>query len=95
MAMDLREYWIKFPNGEPNGESPPILALTIPQTRLKKDRGWTDSLIKRFAPEPDRVCRNPSGGRMRLYNVARVVEIEQTELFKEMIGKVRRRKLTH
>lgn len=50
----------------------------LAKSDLKK-RGWTDSLIKRFLPEPDEIRPNPkyrSAAPMILYLAARVAAIE-------------------
>ncbi len=49
-----------------------------------KNRGWTESMIKLFLPEPDLFVTNPvyrSGPKMRLYLLSRVEEIEKTDAF--------------
>jgi hypothetical protein len=46
---------------------------------LKKDRGWTDTQIRTFLPEPDRLARNPRSRKaapMKLYALERVERIE-------------------
>ena len=46
---------------------------------LKSQRYWTDSLIKKFLGEPDKLGMNPlirTGPKMRLYNLQRVVDVE-------------------
>ncbi|MBO0906799.1 hypothetical protein [Arthrobacter sunyaminii] len=48
---------------------------------LKKDRGWTDTQIKTFLPEPDQTARNPFSRKaapMKLYALERVEAIEAT-----------------
>ncbi|MCC3298923.1 hypothetical protein [Arthrobacter caoxuetaonis] len=52
---------------------------------LKKDRGWTDTQIKAFLPEPDRTARNPFSRKaapMKLYALERVESVEETEEFR-------------
>ncbi|WAP50852.1 hypothetical protein OL239_12755 [Arthrobacter sp. ATA002] len=48
---------------------------------LKKERGWTDTQIKTFLPEPDQTARNPFSRKaapMKLYALERVEAIEVT-----------------
>jgi hypothetical protein len=48
---------------------------------LKKERGWTDTQIKAFLPEPDKLARNPRNRKaapMKLYALERVERIEAT-----------------
>ena len=48
---------------------------------LKKDRGWTETQIKTFLPEPDQTARNPFSRKaapMKLYALERVEAIEAT-----------------
>jgi len=52
---------------------------------LKKGRGWTDSLIEKFLGEPDKLGINKyyrSGPRVRLYEIERVLLVEETPEFK-------------
>lgn len=56
----------------------------ISRTGLKGKRGWTDLLIKRFLPEPDKTVDNPhykSAEPMKLWLISRVDEIEKTDEF--------------
>ncbi len=44
-----------------------------------KRRGWTDSLIRKYLPEPDGIEANPhhpGGAPMRIYRIQRVEAIE-------------------
>jgi hypothetical protein len=53
-------------------------------TSSLKERGWTDSLVKRFLPTPDKTSPNPyyrSGYPVRLYIVSRVEAVEASEAF--------------
>jgi hypothetical protein len=53
-------------------------------TDLKSKRGWTQTLVMKFAPEPDLTRTNPhyhSGPRMRLYRLRRIEEIEASAAF--------------
>jgi hypothetical protein len=54
----------------------------ITKTGLKIDRGWTDSIIKQFLPEPDLIKKNPHyrrGSDMQLFNLEKIELIEKTE----------------
>lgn len=56
----------------------------ITAKKLKEERGWTDSLIKKYLPNPDETKTNPyyrSGPKMRLFKIDRVNEIEKKEDF--------------
>jgi hypothetical protein len=58
----------------------------ISASGLKWQRFWTDSLIKKFLGEPDKLGINPhyrTGPRVRLYNLKRVVDVEKSPEFKE------------
>ena len=53
---------------------------------LKKDRGWTDTQIKTFLPEPDQTARNPFSRKaapMKLYALERVEAIEATPEYRK------------
>lgn len=53
---------------------------------LKKDRGWTDTHIKTFLPEPDQLARNPFSRKaapMKLYSLERVLQVEATPEFRK------------
>jgi hypothetical protein len=66
--------------------------LASPRLRA---RGWPESLIRRFLPEPDERRDNPhykGGPPMRLYLRERVEEIEQTEEFREARAKAEPRR---
>ena len=58
-----------------------------------KENGWTDSLIKKFLPEPDETRRNPvfrCAAPMKLYRISRVKKIKKSAKFKkekELISK--------
>jgi hypothetical protein len=61
------------------------------------ENGWTDSLIRRFLPEPDRTKPNPrykSAAPMLLYAEDRVARVEATDAFKAEEEKVARRRRT-
>lgn len=53
---------------------------------LKKDRGWTETHIKTFLPEPDKLARNPFSRKaapMKLYALDRVLQVEATPEFQK------------
>jgi hypothetical protein len=56
-----------------------------------RERGWTDTLIQRFLPDPDETRTNPhyrSGPRMKLYALGRVLGIESSTEFVPSLGRV-------
>ena len=57
---------------------------------LKKQRGWTDKMIKQFLPaEPDHEAQNPHyrhGIPMRLYLRSRILGIERRKAFKAFVA---------
>ncbi len=61
------------------------------------DRGWTDTLVKKFLPDPDEIKPNPiykSAAPMKLYKLERVEVVETTDQFKkEMLKTVARKKV--
>ena len=70
------------------------LAEMLTKTKLK-DRGWTNSLIDRFATHPDKTFPNPrykSAAPMKLYRLVRIKSIEATEEWQQAYAKVRTRK---
>jgi hypothetical protein len=63
---------------------------------LKKDRGWTDTQIKTFLPEPDKLARNPFSRKaapMKLYAPERVLEIEASPEYRKAREASRTRQL--
>jgi hypothetical protein len=57
--------------------------LSVPELR---ERGWTESLIKRFLKDPDKLVKNPhysSAAPMRLYLKRRVEKAEGKQTFAE------------
>jgi hypothetical protein len=63
---------------------------------LKKDRGWTDTQIKTFLPEPDRLARNPRNRKaapMKLYALERVLDIEASPEYRQARAASRTRQL--
>lgn len=62
---------------------------------VKEEFGWTESMITRFMPIPDKEVANPyyrHGGMMKLYSKKRMEQIEETEQFKIAKEKSVRRK---
>lgn len=60
-----------------------------------KERGWTDTMIKKFLGTPDATKVNPfysSAAPMGLYDVKRVKKVERTKAFKEAMEKSEARK---
>jgi hypothetical protein len=58
---------------------------------LKKERGWTDKLIRHFLGDPDELATNPhhrSGPPMRLYCLDRIEQTEQRADFREAWEKI-------
>lgn len=54
-----------------------------------RDRRWTAALVRAFLGEPDKLARNPhyrKAAPMRLYLLARVVEVEVTDEFKTALN---------
>ncbi|NKX55041.1 hypothetical protein [Arthrobacter mobilis] len=63
---------------------------------LKKDRGWTDTQIGKFLPEPDKLARNPRSRKaapMKLYALERVLQVEATGEFQQARQASRNRQL--
>lgn len=60
-----------------------------------KGRGWTEAMVSRFLPECDREVRNPHyacSGKMKLYSISRVQDIEASEEFSNAVGEANRRR---
>ena len=56
---------------------------------LKGKRQWTDSLIKKFLGKPDKLSKNPHyacAAPVNLYDLERVIAVENTAEFKEAIA---------
>ena len=63
---------------------------------LKKERGWTETQIKAFLPDPDKTARNPFSRKaapMKLYALERVEAVEATEEFRRAREASRKRQL--
>ena len=75
-----------------------IVKKTVKKMLTRKDlksRGWTDSMIKKFLPEPDSAKPNPkypSKAPMKLYAPRRVDTIEKTKDFVSSKKRSKRRK---
>ncbi len=68
----------------PSGEDSPPTKPTYVTRSTIKERGWTDALIEKFLPDPDREAPNPhyrSGAPLRLYDLARVERVEKYKRF--------------
>ncbi len=60
-----------------------------------KERGWTETMIRSFLPEPDETKTNPrykNAPPMKLFLKERVIEIEATKPFMKMVISSERRK---
>ena len=69
----------------------------ITKSNLKSERGWTDSLIREFLPNPDMIKQNPhyrSGSPMLLYKISNINEIENSVIFKSRLKIVKKRKVS-
>lgn len=67
----------------------------IARATVKKERGWTELLLKRFLKAPDLIVDNPhykSSPPMRLYSIVRLQAIEATPEFKVMMESANGRK---
>lgn len=63
---------------------------------LKKERGWTDTQIRTFLPEPDKLARNPRSRKaapMKLYALERVERIEASPEYRRAREASRNRQL--
>ncbi|MGR3318568.1 MAG: hypothetical protein ACUZ8O_08815, partial [Candidatus Anammoxibacter sp.] len=72
----------------------PVEIQFIKKTELK-ERGWTETIIKKFCPEPDAIKDNPvyrSAAPMKLYDIERVEKAERSTEFKELMKKSEIRK---
>ena len=60
-----------------------------------KERGWTEALIKKFYPIPDKTKPNPyyssAAAPMKLYSLRKVEEIEKTDEFKKKLESAQKR----
>jgi hypothetical protein len=53
-----------------------------------KERGWTDSIIKKMNLFPDKLAKNPhylKAAPMKLYFISRIEELEKSEQFSNLI----------
>lgn len=69
----------------------------ITRTGLRGKRGWTDLLMNRFLPAPDKIADNPyykSAGQVQLWELEKIYAIEQTAEFKVMMQSAADRKHT-
>lgn len=75
--------------------SQPADSSLITKARLKSERFWTDSLIRRYLGEPDQLVHNPhyrSGPLMSLYNLDRVIACEQQPAVAQALQRVAERR---
>lgn len=78
----------------PSGKPKTVERVEMLTKTSLKDRGWTDSLIRKFLGEPDVLRPNPhyrSAPKMQLYKIDRVIDIEQNEAFKAALETARKR----
>jgi hypothetical protein len=61
----------------------------VSKLQLKRERGWSDSLLIRFLPDRDALGRCPVTGRngAALFRLDRVEEIEASEEFKRAVAR--------
>lgn len=60
-----------------------------------KDRGWTETMLKKLSVQPDKFATNPyykNASQMKLYSLARIKEIENTQQFNELYKKSQMRR---
>jgi hypothetical protein len=58
----------------------------IVKSKLISERQWTESLIKKYLPIPDKECSNPhyrNGPEMKLYFIDRILKIEKGVQFQK------------
>lgn len=57
----------------------------LTKAAIKKERGWTDTAIKKFLGDPDKLGSNPYSSKTpsHLYLLSRVKKAERTKQFKE------------
>ena len=74
---------------------PKVKKIDFITKKTLKIRGWTDSLIKIFLPEPHKTKKNPifsSASPMCLYELKKVERIEKTKKFLDKFEKAKKRK---
>ena len=74
----------------------PERIVYLTQNQLLVRNGWTKSIFKKLKIEPDKTKHNPVYGSkapMKLFSVARILEIESTEEFKKMVTESQPRKI--
>lgn len=64
----------------------------ISRTDLKKERGWTDRLMREFLPDADKEFVNTFGKPSKLYLFTRVIEIEASSEYKARLPEIYRLK---
>lgn len=68
----------------------------ITKTDVKNRRQWTESLIKKYIPQPDQIKMNPhyrGASEMKLYELRKIEEIEKSIEFQVDFQKSLKRKL--
>lgn len=60
--------------------------MTVPALR-RRNLAWTERTVAALLGQPDAQMRNPSGGRARVYYLARVVAAEATAEFAELASR--------
>ena len=68
----------------------------ITKTDIKKQRGWTNKLLSLFLPEPDEIRDNPlyrSAPKMQLFDLNKIIGIEESQEFKLEKNIAEKRKL--
>lgn len=59
-----------------------------------KERGWTDSIIKKMEVTPDKLAKNPfskKSPQVKLFSLEKVEELEKTDLFKTLLEAAKKR----
>ena len=66
----------------------------ITKTDMKEKRNWTNTLIRDFYGEPDKITENRTfGNTIKLYDSHKAMEIEKTDEFQKAFKKSRERSL--
>lgn len=65
----------------------------ITRTNLKKDRGWTDWMIREFLNQPDKEYINNFGKTVNLYSLRRIEQIEKSSEYKARLPEIWRLKI--
>lgn len=85
-----------MPTNSPRcGQLPVHCPAMITQTNLIQSRGWTKTLISRFAARPDCEAENPHykcAAPMKLYSLKRILKIEKRVRFRREFERAQARK---